>query len=174
MRKLVREDKAYKCFASKDEVARLQEAARRTGQKVNYDQLFTRAQRDDLSSRGASHVIRLRVPVDGTTAYDDVIYGRMEFSNGEIEDQVLMRSDGRPTYHLANVVDDRAMNISHVIRGEEWLQSTAKHVLLYEAFGWVPPIFSHLPLLLNKGGGKLSKRNKDVFVDDKVSCRLLW
>ena len=174
MRKLVREDKAYKCFASKDEVARLQEAARRTGQKVNYDQLFTRAQRDDLSSRGASHVIRLRVPVDGTTAYDDVIYGRMEFSNGEIEDQVLMRSDGRPTYHLANVVDDRAMNISHVIRGEEWLQSTAKHVLLYEAFGWVPPIFAHLPLLLNKGGGKLSKRNKDVFVDDKVSCRLLW
>ena len=167
MRKLVREDKAYKCFASKDEVARLQEAARRTGQKVNYDQLFTRAQRDDLSSRGASHVIRLRVPVDGTTA----IYGRMEFSNGEIEDQVLMRSDGCPTYHLANVVDDRAMNISH---GEEWLQSTAKHVLLYEAFGWVPPIFAHLPLLLNKGGGKLSKWNKDVFVDDKVSCRLLW
>ncbi len=98
--------------------------------------------------------------------FDDIIRERVEFDSGNIDDQVLIKSDGYPTYHLANVVDDHLMQISHVIRGEEWLSSTPKHVLLYDAFGWERPKFAHLPLLLNPDKSKLSKRQGDVAVED--------
>ncbi len=117
---------------------------------------------------GTSFVVRLKVPETGITTYDDIVHGKMEFSNALIDDQVLMKSDGYPTYHLANVVDDHLMKITHVIRGEEWLSSTPKHVLLYQAFGWEPPIFAHLPLLLNADHSKLSKRQGDVAVEDYI------
>ncbi len=103
---------------------------------------------------------------DQKIIFDDVIRGRVEFDSNNIDDQVLIKSDGFPTYHLANVVDDHLMGITHVIRGEEWLSSTPKHILLYEYLGWEKPVFAHLPLLLNPDKSKLSKRQGDVAVED--------
>ena len=111
-------------------------------------------------SRGEPHVVRMRVPDQGRVAFTDLIKGAVEFSVGSIDDQVLIKSDGQPTYHLANVVDDHAMGITHVIRGEEWLSSTPKHILLYDALDWPPPQMAHLPLILSPTGGKLSKRSR--------------
>ncbi|OGU11752.1 MAG: glutamate--tRNA ligase [Ignavibacteria bacterium GWB2_35_12] len=118
---------------------------------------------------GTSYVLRLKVPDSTTVVFDDLIRGKVEVSTNEIDDQVLMKSDGFPTYHLANVVDDHLMKITHVIRGEEWLPSTPKHVLLYHAFGWEKPLFAHLPLLLNPDKSKLSKRQGSVAVEDFAS-----
>ena len=97
------------------------------------------------------YTVRMRVPSNEPVAIHDIVRGRIEFAADEINDQVLLKADGFPTYHLANVVDDHHMRITHVIRGEEWLSSTPKHVLLYRSFGWTPPAFAHLPLLLNRG-----------------------
>ena len=110
---------------------------------------------------GDDYVIRLKVDPGHTVRFEDVIRGWVSFETSEIDDQVLLKSDGMPTYHLANVVDDHAMEITHVIRGEEWLPSVPKHLLLYQAFGWTPPAMAHLPLILSPTGGKLSKRNAD-------------
>ena len=110
---------------------------------------------------GDPYVVRLKVPRHETVQFEDRIRGGVRFDTSELDDQVLLKSDGLPTYHLANVVDDHLMRITHVIRGEEWLPSTPKHVLLYRAFGWAPPEFAHLPLILSPTGGKLSKRNAD-------------
>ena len=112
------------------------------------------------------YVVRLKVPKEGFVEFKDLVYGKIRIENKTIDDQVIMKSDGFPTYHLANVVDDRLMKISHVIRGEEWLPSTPKHILLYKAFGWEIPEFAHLPLLLNPDKSKLSKRQGDVAVED--------
>ena len=105
-------------------------------------------------------------PQTKTLLIDDVIRGRVEFNSDTVDDQVLIKSDGYPTYHLANVVDDHLMKITHVIRGEEWLSSTPKHILLYDFFGWEKPVFAHLPLLLNPDRSKLSKSQGDVAVED--------
>ncbi len=115
---------------------------------------------------GIPAVMRMRMPSGETVALDDLVRGRVEFASDGIDDQVLLKSDGYPTYHLANVVDDHLMGITHVIRGEEWLPSTPKHVLLYRYFGWEAPAFAHLPLLLNPDKSKLSKRQGDVSVED--------
>jgi glutamyl-tRNA synthetase len=98
-----------------------------------------------------------------------LVYGKIIFSNKTIDDTILIKSDGYPTYHLANVVDDHSMRITHVLRGEEWLSSTPKHILLYKALGWTPPLFAHLPLLLNPDGSKLSKRSGDVHVEQYIA-----
>jgi glutamyl-tRNA synthetase len=111
---------------------------------------------------GEPAVVRLKVPEGETVRFTDRIRGEVTFETTELDDQVLLKSDGLPTYHLANVVDDHAMGITDVIRGEEWLPSTPKHLLLYRAFGWAPPAFAHLPLILSPGGGKLSKRNAET------------
>ena len=109
----------------------------------------------------------MAIPEDGgTTVVNDEVLGKIDFANETIDDQVLLKSDGYPTYHLANVVDDHHMKISHVIRGEEWLPSTPKHVILYNSFNWNVPKFVHLPLLLNSNRSKLSKREGDVSVED--------
>jgi glutamyl-tRNA synthetase len=110
---------------------------------------------------GAPYVIRLKVPRHETVRFQDAVRGWVSFETGSIDDQVLIKSDGLPTYHLANVVDDHLMQISHVIRGDEWLPSTPKHILLYQFLGWPPPAMAHLPLILSPTGGKLSKRNAD-------------
>jgi len=110
---------------------------------------------------GKEHVVRLNVPAGETVQFEDQIRGTVSFETSEVDDQVLIKSDGMPTYHLANVVDDHLMGITHVIRGEEWLPSTPKHILLYRFFGWTPPQMAHLPLILSPTGGKLSKRNAD-------------
>jgi glutamyl-tRNA synthetase len=117
-------------------------------------------------SAGVPAVVRLKIPAGETVAFEDIVRGRVEFSSDGIDDQVLLKSDGYPTYHLANVVDDHLMGITHVIRGEEWLPSTPKHVLLYRYFGWEIPLFAHLPLLLNPDRSKLSKRQGDVAVEE--------
>ncbi|MBT8398929.1 MAG: glutamate--tRNA ligase [Rhodothermia bacterium] len=116
---------------------------------------------DDMISSGAPHVVRLKVPPSETVTFTDAVRGNVTFDSSEIDDQVLIKSDGMPTYHLANVVDDHAMEITHVIRGEEWLPSTPKHVLLYQFLGWRAPEMAHLPLILSPTGGKLSKRKAD-------------
>lgn len=110
---------------------------------------------------GTPYVVRLRVPEAETVQFEDVVRGHISFGSEELDDQVLLKSDGLPTYHLANVVDDHLMGITHVIRGEEWLPSTPKHILLYQFFDWEPPQMAHLPLILSPNGGKLSKRNAD-------------
>lgn len=115
---------------------------------------------------GESAAVRMRVPDGVTIAFDDMIRGHVEFASDLVNDQVLLKSDGYPTYHLANVVDDHCMGVTHVIRGEEWLPSTPKHVMLYDYFGWEKPVFAHLPLLLNPDRTKLSKRQGDVAVED--------
>ena len=124
-----------------------------------------------LIDRDAEYVVRLKVQPQATVRFDDVIRGGVSFDTSEIDDQVLLKSDGMPTYHLANIVDDHLMDISHVIRGEEWLSSTPKHVLMYDALEWEPPTFAHLPLILSPNGGKLSKRDANelgipVYVND--------
>src|SRR5690606_10858082 len=110
---------------------------------------------------GEEYVIRLKVPRRETIRFEDEIRGIVSFDTAGLDDQVLMKSDGMPTYHLANVVDDHTMQISHVIRGEEWLSSTPKHILLYQAFGWEVPKMAHLPLIMSPSGGKLSKRKAE-------------
>ncbi|MDX1419564.1 MAG: glutamate--tRNA ligase [Rubricoccaceae bacterium] len=110
---------------------------------------------------GEPHVVRLRVTPGESVTFDDAIRGPVTFQTDEVDDQVLLKSDGLPTYHLANVVDDHAMQITHVVRGEEWLPSTPKHILLYRALGWEAPQFAHLPLILSPSGGKLSKRKAE-------------
>ena len=110
--------------------------------------------------------IRFKMPKEGTTAFEDIIRGRVEFENKDQEDFVLIKSDGFPTYNFAHVVDDHDMDISHVIRGEEFIPSVPKYIALHKAFGWIVPIYAHLPLLLNKSRAKLSKREGDVAVTD--------
>ncbi|MFT7551270.1 MAG: glutamyl-tRNA synthetase, partial [Rhodothermales bacterium] len=114
-----------------------------------------------LLAAGVPHVIRLNVTPGRTIGFEDAVRGLVQFASEVVDDQVLVKSDGMPTYHLANVVDDHHMEITHVIRGEEWLSSTPKHVLLYEALGWTAPTMAHLPLILSPTGGKLSKRAAD-------------
>jgi glutamyl-tRNA synthetase len=118
-----------------------------------------------MLEQGEDHVIRLKVPHE-EIRYEDVIRGKVTVNGKDVDDQILLKSDGFPTYHLANIVDDHLMKITHVIRGEEWLPSVPKHVLLYRAFGWEMPKFAHLPLLLNQNKQKLSKRHGDVAVED--------
>src|SRR5690606_40674476 len=119
--------------------------------------------------RGDPYVIRVKMPAGEELVFQDVIRGEIRVQTSTLDDKVLFKSDGLPTYHLANVVDDHLMQISHVIRGEEWLPSTPLHVLLYRLFGWELPVFAHLPLLLKPdGNGKLSKRDGEI---GRASCR---
>jgi len=113
-------------------------------------------------ANGDPYVVRMKVASDSSIRFEDAVRGTVSFASEKVDDQVLLKSDGMPTYHLANVVDDHLMAITHVIRGEEWLPSTPKHVLLYRYFGWEPPVFAHLPLILSPEGGKLSKRDAEA------------
>lgn len=120
------------------------------------------AEVEELLASDAAKVLRLKIPADREIIFQDIIRGEVRFNSKELDDKVIMKADGLPTYHLANIVDDHLMEISHVIRGEEWISSAPLHVLLYESFGWEPPQFAHLPLILNPNGkGKLSKRSAD-------------
>ncbi len=159
--KLLDENKAYKCFATKEELDEMREVAKKTGKKSGYDRRYRNLSDDEVKKRekeGQSYVVRLKVPLTGECIFEDGIKGTITTPLADIDDQILLKSDGYPTYHLANIVDDHLMKITHVIRGDEWVSSTAKHILLYEAFGWKKPIFMHMPLLLGKDGRKLSKR----------------
>jgi len=166
---LVAKKAAYPCFCTAERLDALRQEQRAKKMDFGYDgacrHLPESVVRERLAA-GAPHVIRLAVPKEGETRVHDLIRGEVVFQNSGIDDQVLLKSDGFPTYHLANVVDDRLMEITHVIRAEEWISSTPKHVLLYRAFGWEPPVFIHMPLLRNKDKSKISKR--------KNPTSLLW
>lgn len=167
---LLHKKKAYHCFCTPERLKALREEQQR--QKLNqtkYDKHCLNLSEDEINkkiSEGIPNVIRLNVNPEEKIKFNDYIRGEVEFSGELIDDQILVKSDGYPTYHLANVIDDYLMKITHVIRGEEWLPSTPKHILLYEAFGWEKPVFAHLPLLLNPDRSKLSKRQGDVAVED--------
>ncbi len=164
---LLERGKAYKCFATAEELAEMREIAAKSGKRVGYDRRYRNLSPEEVRAReeaGQPFVIRLKVPLTGDCVYEDAIKGRVSAPWADIDDQVLLKSDGFPTYHLANVVDDRLMKITHVIRGDEWMSSTPKHILLYESFGWTPPTFMHMPLLLGKDGKKLSKRKNPTSI----------
>ena len=162
---LLEKGKAYKCFATAEELAEMREVAAKQGQRMGYDRRYRNLTEEEIKAReGQPFVIRLKVPLTGECVYEDAIKGRITCPWADVDDQVLLKSDGFPTYHLANVVDDRLMKITHVIRGDEWMSSTPKHMYLYEAFGWTPPTFMHMPLLLGKDGKKLSKRKNPTSI----------
>ncbi|NQU83954.1 MAG: glutamate--tRNA ligase [Parcubacteria group bacterium] len=166
---LVEKDEAYYCFCSADRLKRMREQQMKKKQPTMYDGKCKNLRDEEIQKRlkdKKAYVIRLNIPEKGRTDFVDIIRGHVSFDNSLIDDQVLMKSDGFPTYHLANVVDDHLMKITHVIRGEEWLSSTPKHILLYKALGWDAPAFAHQPLLLNPDKSKLSKRQGDVAVED--------
>jgi len=152
---------AYYCFCASERIRELRERQQREKLPIRYDGLCTGLSAEEVKGRlerGEAHVIRLRVPREGSTEFTDLLRGAVVFQNSEIDDQVLIKSDGFPTYHMANVVDDHLMRITHVIRAEEWISSTPKHILLYRAFGWTPPAFAHLSILRNEARAKLKKR----------------
>ena len=164
-RRLVDQGDAYVAFDTPEELEALREGgaaydAATRGRMANALTLGDDEARRRVEA-GEPHVVRLRVEPGHVLAFRDEVRGEVAFDTAEVDDQVLVKSDGMPTYHLANVVDDHAMGITDVIRGEEWLPSTPKHVLLYRALGWTPPRFAHLPLILSPNGGKLSKRSAD-------------
>ncbi|MCC7095117.1 MAG: glutamate--tRNA ligase [Ignavibacteriaceae bacterium] len=168
--KLVAEEKAYYCFCTPERLEKLKEEQQKQKlPQTKYDKHCLNLNKSEVEEKLKSQipfVIRLNVKPNQKIIFTDVIRESVQFDTENIDDQVLLKSDGYPTYHLANVVDDHLMGITHVIRGEEWLSSTPKHIILYDYFGWEKPVFAHLPLLLNPDKTKLSKRQGDVAVED--------
>ncbi|MFH0733736.1 MAG: glutamate--tRNA ligase [bacterium] len=166
---LIENKKAYYCFCSAQRLEKVREEQQSKKLQPKYDKHCLNLSAEEIELKiknGEQYVVRLNVPISEKIIINDIIKGLVEFDSSVIDDQILLKSDGYPTYHLANVVDDHLMKITHVIRGEEWLSSTPKHALLYDYFGWERPIFAHLPLLLNIDRKKLSKRQSDVAVED--------
>jgi len=163
---LIERGGAYRCFCTPERLAELRSKPRE-GQRAGYDGHCRSVPADESRRRaadGESHVVRLLMPLEGRTVVNDLVRGEVVFDNATVDDQVLLKSDGFPTYHLANVVDDHLMGVNHVMRGEEWLPSAPKHLVLYDAFGWQPPVLCHLPLLRNPDRSKLSKRKNPVSI----------
>lgn len=160
--RLLAEGYAYECFCSPERLAALREEQRKAGRPPGYDRHcrnLSDEERQAFRDQGITPVIRLKVPLDGTTSGYDLLRGAITFENNKLEDAVLLKSDGYPTYHLAVVVDDHDMGITHVTRGEEWIPSMPLHLILWDAFGWERPVFAHMPTILKPDGkGKLSKR----------------
>jgi glutamate--tRNA ligase len=166
---LVEKGHAYYCFCSKERLESLREEQKQRGEDTKYDGHCKSLSKEEIQRRianGEEYVIRLKMPKNVDIAFDDVVRGRVVINSDTVDDQVLMKSDGFPTYHFAVVVDDHLMKVTHIIRGEEWLTSTPKHVMMYEMFGWEKPTFVHLPNILNADKKKLSKRQGDVAVED--------
>jgi glutamyl-tRNA synthetase len=166
---LISNDNAYHCFCSPERLQEIRQKQLAAKLSPSYDRHCRSVSREEAERRiaaGEHSVIRMKIPLDGELSFDDVIRGKVTIAHKMIDDQVLIKSDGFPTYHLAVVVDDHLMGITHIIRGEEWLSSVPKHILLYRYFGWEVPVLAHLPLLLNPDKSKLSKRQGDVAVED--------
>lgn len=165
---LVARGKAYRCFCTDERLASVRAARKAANDSfLGYDRHCRAIEPDEAAARAAAgepHIIRLIIP-DGTLTWRDHMRGDIAFDLAQIDDQVLLKSDGMPTYHLANVVDDHLMEITHVIRAEEWISSTPKHVLLYQGFGWEQPAWHHMPLLRNADKSKISKRKNPVSIN---------
>lgn len=169
---LITSGKAYRCFCTSERLEEMRSLQMAQKQAPKYDRHCRSLSPEEVANQialGTPSVIRLAVPDNRDIIFRDIVRGEVKIPTDAFDDQVLVKSDGFPTYHLANVVDDHLMEITHVIRGEEWLPSTPKHILLYEAFGWEIPEFAHLPLLLNPDKSKLSKRQGDVAVEDYLA-----
>lgn len=169
---LIEKGHAYYCFCTAEELDQMRALQTAAKQPVMYDRRCRALSREVAENRAAVGdpcVIRLKVPTEGSCVFDDLIRGRVEVPWAQVDDQVLIKSDGFPTYHLAAMCDDHDMEITHVIRAEEWISSTPKHVFLFEAMGWQAPRFAHVPLLLNADRSKLSKRQGDVAVEDYLA-----
>ena len=165
---LVASGAAYPCFCSRErlEAVRAEQKAAKAG--LGYDRHCRALDPEEARRRreaGESYVIRLAMPTEGENVSEDLLRGEISIANSQVDDQVLLKSDGHPTYHLANVVDDHLMGITHVVRAEEWISSLPKHTQLYRAFGWTIPVFCHLPLLRNADRSKISKRKNPVSVE---------
>ena len=170
VQKLIEEGKAYHCFCKKDRLEEMREQQKKNKEAPMYDRKCLDLPKSEIKEKieaGETFVIRQKMPYE-VIKFKDIVRGNVQFHGKTIDDQILMKSDGFPTYHLANVVDDHLMEITHVIRGEEWLPSTPKHIALYNAFGWEIPEFAHLPLLLNSDRSKLSKRQGHVAVEEYI------
>ena len=165
---LISQGGAYRCFCTTERLSELRARQKEKKEDTRYDghcrELDAEASRARAAA-GEPCVVRLKMLAEGKTLIQDLLRGEIPYDNRQIDDQILLKSDGFPTYHLANVVDDHLMEISHVIRAEEWIPSTPKHLRLYELFGWTPPVFVHLPLLRNKDKSKISKRKNPVSLD---------
>jgi nondiscriminating glutamyl-tRNA synthetase len=160
---------AYYCFCSRERLDKMKEEQINKGENSKYDGHCRSISLEEGRKRVAikePHVVRLKLPLDKEISFDDIVRGKVTVNTNDLDDQVLFKTDGFPTYHFAVVIDDHLMGITHVIRGEEWVISTPKHVFLYEAFGWEAPKFVHLPNILNSQRKKLSKRQDDVSVSD--------
>ncbi len=167
--KLCEKGGAYYCFCSKE---RLESLHAEGGVAARYDGHCRDIPLDEARKRAAAgepYVIRQKMPRNGETAFDDAVYGHISIDNDELEDQVLLKSDGLPTYNFANVIDDHLMGITHVVRGSEYLSSTPKYNLLYNAFGWQPPVYIHCPPVMKDAQNKLSKRNGDASYQDLIA-----
>ncbi len=164
--RLVTQGDAYYCYCSPErlEDMRKQQAARQQSGYDRHCRELTPQERKQKEAEGIIPVVRFKVPLEGQTRFTDLIYGEVVFENSTLDDFVMLKSDGYPTYHLANVVDDHAMSISHVIRGEEWISSTPRHLLMYEALGYAAPQYIHHPLIVGPDRAKLSKRHGDVSI----------
>lgn len=168
-KQLIDEGKAYYCFCSQERLQALREEQSAKGLTPKYDSKCSHLSKEEVEARlaaGESHVVRMKLPENEDITFEDGVRGTVTINTKDIDEQVLMKADGFPTYHFAVVVDDRHMKITHVIRGEEWLVSTPKHILLYRYFGWEAPSFVHLPTVLNKNKKKLSKRDGSAAVED--------
>ncbi|WP_311491541.1 glutamate--tRNA ligase [uncultured Anaerococcus sp.] len=168
---LIEEGKAYYCFCSQERVDQVRDQMRADGLTPKYDGLCRSIPLEEAKQRvanGEEHTVRLKLPKDYDISFNDRIKGKITFNTDDQDDQVLIKRDGFPTYHFAVVVDDHLMGITHVVRGDEWISSTPKHVYLYEAFGWQAPEYIHLPTVLNKDHKKYSKRNGDGMVEDFI------
>ncbi|KGF03650.1 glutamate--tRNA ligase [Anaerococcus lactolyticus] len=168
---LIEEGKAYYCFCSQERVDKVRDQMRADGLTPKYDGLCRSIPLEEAKQRvanGEEHTVRLKLPKDYDISFNDRIKGKITFNTDDQDDQVLIKRDGYPTYHFAVVVDDHLMGITHVVRGDEWISSTPKHVYLYEAFGWQAPEYIHLPTVLNKDHKKYSKRNGDGMVEDFI------
>ena len=168
---LVKEGKAYHCFCTPERLDEMRLVQKASGQAPHYDghcRNLSEAEIQEKLAAGVPYVIRQKMPKEGKTGFEDVVYGHIEVDNDTLDDQILIKTDGMPTYNFANVVDDHLMGITHVIRGSEYLSSAPKYNLLYEAFGWPIPTYIHCPPVMKDAQNKLSKRNGDASFEDLV------
>ncbi len=168
-KKLVEKGEAYYCFCSKDRLDMLRSNAEAVKRPFKYDKKCSHLSKEEIEENlknNVPFVIRQNNPEEGSTVFDDVIYGKISVDNSELDDMILIKSDGYPTYNFANVVDDHLMEITHVVRGQEYLSSAPKYNRLYEAFGWEIPIYVHCPLIMKDAQNKLSKRYGDASYED--------
>lgn len=170
-KKLVDAGAAYYCFCTKERLAQLRKEAEAKGEQFCYDKHCAKLSREEVEEKlaaGEPYVIRQKIPDEGESVYEDMVFGEVRVPNADMEDGILLKSDGYPTYNLANVIDDHLMGITHVIRGSEYLASTPKYNLLYEALGWEPPKYAHLPPVMRDKHSKLSKREGAASYEDFV------